>query len=799
MIDIVRADIRFALRTFRKAPIFAVAVLATIALAVCATTAIFAVVDNILLRPLPFPDSERAVALCETNPSTGSWCGASPMNVADWARSSSALEAAGVARPEAFIARDDTGSYAVMGGIVTAGFFDVLRVRPMLGRLIEQGDLPRGSNQVVVVSHQFWQQRLGGDRAAVGRSVVLDHVPFRVVGVLPAGVWMPDPFPDVQVWKPLTASIDNVENRGWRGFTALGRLAAGASQETLLSELTVIRSRLAAAYPDANQDWGLRIVNLREKTVGDVRRPLWIFLGMAGLVLLIAGANVAGLLLVRATSRSAEFALRASLGAVRRRLVLQLMIESLVLSLAGGAAGLVLAVWTTSGFVSIAPANIPRLTEVTIDGRIALFAFGLTTIIALIFGVAPAGRAWKTNVSDALKGQRSGTASDTRLRSAFTVVQVALAVVLVFGAGLLTRSFARLTRWDPGFDRANVVYTWVLPPKVGDTHATVALMEQLRDAVAALPGVQSASLGSAGPLFGGEETGAVAIEGRASDAAGRSRVARWFDVDPHYFATLGVRLIKGRQLSASDSFDSAPVAVVNDMLARQFFPGEDPLGRRLTVMNHPAQIVGVVADTKPLRPDESTPPQIYWPIEQYPRLAAYLILRTTTPGLAGVQKSVQARVAAVNGNVQLNPFVTLDERLARQLVTPRFNMFLAASFALVAVLLAGVGVYGVIAYSVASRTREFGVRVALGATPRQMVRGVLGRGLSLAFIGIFAGTIGALAVGRLLTSLLYGSSARDPLALIGAAAVLTLVALIAIWRPAHRASRVDPAVALRAE
>jgi predicted permease len=416
----------------------------------------------------------------------------------------------------------------------------------------------------------------------------------------------------------------------------------------------------------------------------------------------------------------------------------------------------------------------------------------------MIFGLVPARRAWKADLNGPLKGLRTVNPGDTRLRSGFTVVQLALALMLLFGAGLLTRSFARLAQWDPGFEHANVVTTWMRPPRVGDIRAVVSLMEQVRDEVAGTPGVLSAGLGSAGPLFGGEETDGMAIEGRPPFAADRMPTVQWFDVDRHYFDTLGIRTVEGRGFSAADTSGSLRVAVVNEALARRFFPAGDAIGQRVTVEDHPAEIVGIVSDVRPLRPDQSTPPQIYWPIQQYPRLGAYLILRTA-PDMPGLQKSVEARVASVNASLQLDRFVTLDQQLARELVSPRFNMLLVASFAVVAVLLAAVGVYGVIASSVAGRMREFGIRVALGATPERLVRDVVSGGMALTLVGIVAGAAGALGVGRLLTSLLYGLPASDPLTLAAAVAVLTVVSLIASWTPARRASRADPVVALRAQ
>ena len=797
MFDTVLRDLRFSLRTLAKAPTFTITVVVTIAVALGATTAIFAVVDGILLRPLPFPGSDRTFALCETNPAVGDWCGASPMNVADWTHATGALEEAGVARTEPYVVRDGSGNYGVIGGIASPGFFRVLGLRPSMGRLIEERDLPTGANHVALVSYAFWQRRLGGSLAVVGRPVTIDEASYTVIGVLPAGAYLPgDSLDRVEVWKPLTASIDDVGDRKWRGFTAIGRSAPGVSRTALMARLETVRAGLAADHPESNKDWGLRIVGLREHLVGDVRSTLWIFLGAVGFVLLIACANVAGLLLVRATGRASEFAVRASLGASRRRLAQQLVTEALLLSLAGGALGLLLASWATAAFVAIAPGTIPRLGDVTVDGRVALFAFLLAAATAVVFGLAPAARASATDLTVALKGRRATSGADTRMRSAFVVAQIALALMLLVGAGLLTRGFGRLLQRDLGFARANLVTTWMLPPV--SLANKVATMEQVRDNVAAIPGIRSAALTSTVPLFGGEETGGLAIEGRPPIAPKDAPTVQWFDIDPHYFETLGVNIRRGRAFTADDVQGSAAVGIVNETFARRFFGDQDPIGQRVTVQDHASQIVGVVADVKPLRPDQPTLPQIYWPIEQYRRGAAYLVLRTT-PGIPGIDKAVRARAAAVNAGIQLSEMTSLDERFSKRLTSPRFNMLLVVTFALVAMLLAAVGVYGVVAYAVASRTRELGVRIALGALPGRLVATVLGRGMTLTGIGILAGCAGALAVGRLLTSLLYGLPATDPVALAGAVAVLAAAATAACWVPARRASRVDPVSALRAE
>ena len=798
MTDSLSRDLRFAVRSLLRAPAFTAAVLVTMMLGIGATTSMFTVVNSIVLRPLPFPGSERVVTLCETSPRVADRCVASPANVADWARESRALESAGVARTEAFIATGETGASSVRGGIASPGFFQVLQVRPALGRLIEDRDMPRGANSVALVSDGFWRRTLGSDPGAVGRAVGLDGRAVTVIGVLPPDAYIPE-LGVVDVWKPLTASVDNTENRNWRGFFALGRLSTGASRASLGAELEVIRARLAAAYPESNTGWGVRVADLRDQTVGPARATLWIFTATSAFVLLIACANVAGLLLVRATRRAPEFAVRASLGAGGGRLVRQLLTESLVLALTGGFLGLLLAAWTTRAFVSMAPATIPRLAEVAIDARVALFTVLLSIVTAVFFGLAPARQAARMDLRTTLEGRRHGGSRETRLRSALVVAEMALALVLLVGAGLLTRTFGRLLDWDPGFEREGVVTSWLLARASTYRPGTaVGVLEQAREAVATVPGLQSVGLGSAGPLFGCCETGALSIEGRPDIDPAKAPPVNWFDISPEYLDALGIALVKGRGFTPADAAGAPNVAVINQALARQFFPGLDAIGQRVTVMEHTSQVVGVVADVRPYRPDRSTPPEIYWPIRQYPRLAAYLVMRTA-PGVEGLEQTIRARVATVDPNLQINPVVSLDARFARELVGPRFNVLLIGALAFVAVALAAVGVFGVISYSVASRTRGIGVRMALGATPKQLVAGVVRQGLTLAALGLALGLAGALALGRFLTAVLYGLEPTDGVTLAVAVAGFGLVAAAAAYVPARRAARVDPLTALRQE
>jgi putative ABC transport system permease protein len=793
-------DLRFAVRTLLKAPAFTAAVVATMTLGIGAAVSMFTVVNSIVLRPLPFPESERVVMLCETHVKVGDRCIASPPNVADWAKNVPALESAGVARSGTVVMQAEEGRISVRGGIATAGFFRVLRTTPALGRMFADADMNRGSNMVAVVSQAFWRRVLHGDPTAVGRALTIDGQSVTVIGVLQADAYIPQ-FDLVEVWTPLTTSRDNVDNRQWRGFMAIGRLAPGRDVTELRAELDTVRAQLAAAYPDANAEWGTRVVSLRDQTVGSTRTTLWMFLGATGFVLLIACANVAALMLVRATRRASEFAVRASLGAGRGRLVRQLLTESVVFSVAGGLLGLLLASWTTRAFVLVAPPSIPRLDEVAIDGRVAAFAVLLSIATAIVFGLAPARQASKIDVSTALKGGRHGSARETRLRSALVVGEVALALVLFVSAGLLMRTFMRMTDWNPGFEREGLMTSWLLAPpgKYRTGAAAVDVLERARDEVASAPGIRSAGLASAPPLFNGDGGDTLSIEGGPPvDPA--SAPVEWFDASPGYFETLGLPMVRGRGFTASDTAGTPNVAIINQTLAKRFFGASDPIGRRVTMtaMAYTSEVVGVVADMKSYRADQPIGPQIYWPIRQYRRLAAYLVIRVA-PGTPGVEQLVRARVAAVDPEVQAGPMLSLNETFGRTLVTPRFNMLLFGAFAFVAIALAAVGVFGVIAYSIASRTREIGVRIALGATPQRLITDVVRRGMVLTGAGMAIGLAATLALGRVLATLLYGLPPTDWITLALTVVGFASVAFGASYLPARRAARIDPLAALRTE
>jgi predicted permease len=799
IMDSLLRDLTFALRTLRRARGFTLAVVATIALGIGANTAIFTILDGIALRPLPFANSERVVSLCETHVQVGDYCIGSPPQVADFADLSDSLVDAGVARTWSFTMRDDEGSVAIPTGIATPGYLRVQGLEPQLGRLFDESELVDGANRVVVLTHGFWQARLGGDPDIVGRQLIFGETPYTVVGVLAQDAWM-HRFAWVQMWAPLTVTPEQTDNRDWRGFVSLGLLAEGTTLEQAREELEGVRLGLEQAYPDTNAGWGLRVDRLRDRVAGPVRPMLLLFLGAVGFVLLIGCANVANLLLVRSTERTGEFAVRASLGAGRGRLLRQLLTESLVLSLLGGVAGFVLAGLVTEAFLALAPGNIPRLDEVGLDLRVFGFALLLSMTTAVVFGLVPAWRAARTDVNETLKSTRHGDARSGGLRSALVVAEMALALMLLLGAGLLARSFTTLLDWDPGFDRTNLVTISALADfsRFDTGPQIVQAFDDIGEAIGAVPGVEAVGQTSAGPLFGGRETGGLAIAGREVPLPEDQISVRWYDIDPHYFGAMGIALVRGRGFADTDDAASVPVAIVNETMVRRFFPEEDPLGQRVTVEEHEAQIVGVVQDVRPFLPNQATGPEIFWPRRQFPRGATFFVVRSGLP-LTSLREQVLEGAGQAAPDVRLSRFRPLEEWAGMELVEPRFRVALVAAFALVAVLLSAIGTYGVIAYTVASRTHEIGVRMALGAHPGVITRGVVRSGVRLALIGIAMGVLGGLLLGRTLASMLYGMPAGDPATYVAASAVFLVVAALASWLPARRASRVDPMRALRVE
>ncbi len=796
-------DIRISLRQLARRPGLTVIALLTLALGTGSATAILTIVDGVLLRPLPFPDSGRLVTLCETHPSIEGYCSGSPPDVEDWAAQSRTFASLGLGRSWTFNLETGGGAEGLRAGLATPGLFRTLGVSAALGRVFTPDDLAESGRHVAVLSDDLWRTRFGADAGVLGRSVVLDGESYTVIGVLPPRTDVPH-VEGVRVWVPLPFDPRDEDNRNWRGFRVVGRLAPGVTIEAAEAELNAIQHGLGERFPATNRGWGARAVPLLDSVVGGVRPTLLVFLAAVGLLLLVACANVANLMVARGATREREFAMRAALGAGSWRLVRLVAIESLLLAALGGAAGILLAVWGADALLAMMPVGLPRIDELHLDARVVGSAVGLMLLAGLLAGLAPAWRAARLDLAEAMKEGHQPTAFRNALgvRGGLVVAEVALAFVLAVGAGLLTRSFASLLHWEPGFDRSGILtfWTYVSSGTYPDARSSSAAFARIEQQLRAIPGVTSVGMTSAGPLFGGGDGVGEFTTDDGAVTADAPIAASWYDMSPGYFRTLGVALVSGRLFEDADGRDAPPVVIVNQALARRYLGGADPVGRRLR-MKHRAgtmEIVGVVADIPPFVPGEQAQPEIYWPFAQSPRLASYFVLRTGGDPAALVRQ-VEAQLRAVDPDLGAAQVATMADLIDAQLKRPRFNMLLIGVFAVMAVTLTVVGVYGVIAASVAGRTRELGVRVALGATGGRVVGLVMREGMTLAAAGMALGAGVAFGVSRFAASLLYGVRPTDPLTFVGIVLLLALATAVACLVPARRAARVHPMEALRAE
>jgi putative ABC transport system permease protein len=800
--DALIRDLRYAVRTLLKSPGFTLVAVATLALGIGVSVAIFSVVDNVLLRPLPFPDSRRLVALCELHPSVEGFCIASPPDVEDWARSSRALASVGLGRGWAFTARHGTVTELVDGGLATPALFRTLQISPAIGRLFRPEEVGPGA-RVVVLSDALWRTAYGADRATVGRTIVLDGNSYEIIGVLPPRADVPH-LEQARLWVPLPFDPRDEANRQWRGFEVIGRLAPGTTLATAAAELGTIQRDLGVRYPATNRDWGVRVEPLLDNIVGPVRSTLLVFMGAVAILLLVACVNVTNLLVARGASREREFALRSALGARPRRLFRLIATESLVMALLSGAAGLVVARWTVDVLLPFMPNPLPRLDAIALDARVVGFAVVLTVLAGLFAGLVPAARAARFDLAGAIKeGHHPAVWRKTLgLRGGLVVAEVAMAFVLATGAGLLARSFASLLEWKPGFDQTNLVTFWTLASdgKYRDQPSVAALFERVKAELRSIPGVTSLGMASSGPLFGGTETDEFVIDGASSGATAEPVVARWYDMDAGYFPTLGVALRHGRWFTGADRQGAPPVALINEAMARRYFAGADPVGRRLHMKNAatPLEIVGVVADIPPFLPGTPVQPEIYWPFPQSPRWASYFVLRHSGSPTA-IMRVVESRLHDVDPDLEASSVATLEDRVGVQLRRPRFNLLLIGVFAAFALALTVVGVYGVIAASVTSRTREIGLRIALGATARQVLAMVVREGLLLAGLGVAIGLFAAVWLTRVAVRMVYGVTPGDVPTRVAVVVLLAVAAALACYLPARRAARVDPMAALRSE
>jgi putative ABC transport system permease protein len=809
--DAFLQSLRFAVRSLRKSPTLTAAVVLTLGLCIGATTAIFSVVYAVLFRPLPFADPDHVLLVREV------WRGRpGSYSVGNWwdtkredrllrylvPTQGASLNLAGSDQPE-----------NVAGARVGADFFRLLGVRPALGRGFAAGEDQPGRDGVVVLSDRLWRRRFGADRTIVGRQVRLEGRPYSVIGVMPGS--LDYTLHDEELWVPIAFTPERLAMHDEHYLTVLGRLKPGVTQQQLAAELDVISRDLAQRYPQENNERRLEARPLHEELIREYRPRLYVLLGAVGFVLLIACANVANLLLARAAARSHETAIRAAVGAGRGHIMRQALTESLVLAVAGGVLGMFAAYWGVTGLIAIGPADVPRLAQARVDGAVLGFALLVTLVSGLVFGIAPALRMAASFPHQALKeaGRAMGSAGRRdRLRSTLVVAEIALALVLLTGAGLLIRTGIALDAVDPGFDPRNVLAARVSLPLAGyeepeqAQRAFLSLAERLEHA----PGIVAAGLVSAAPLEGGSTNGLVP-EGRSLEIASAINSALRL-VTPDYFRAMRITLRRGRTFTAEDRVGAPLAMVINEALAREAWPGEDPIGKRVACCEEGPGgnpnwkvVVGVVADTRALGLAREPGPEFYLPVAQAPRAAWNWLDRTMTLAVRtsgepiAAAGAVRDAVRAVDPTVPVYNTGTMDQRITASLSQTRFSTMLLSVFGAIALLLAAIGVYGIISYGVTQRVQEIGIRIALGAQNRDVLSMVVRHGAVLAGLGLAVGLAGALALTRLLAGLLFQVSPTDPPTFAIGVVVLTCVAVLAAALPARRAARVDPVVALRSE
>lgn len=800
-------DVRFALRMLRKAPAFTFAALVVLALGIGATSAIFSVVNAVVLRPLPYPESHRIAVIHQNFRVQG-------------------LEQMPASIPEFNDFREQTRTFeavaayqlndANLGGVepperlqlarVSPAFFPAIRVEAVHGRTFTPEEEKIGNHHVALLSHALWQRRFGADPAIVGRPILLSGTPYTVTGVLPRGFSLPS---KVDVWVPLAPTpLDaSAERRNWRNFELLGRLQPGVTTQQAQEDLTAIRLRASGERPGSAPPILVEVRTLKDFIVGDTRMTLFVLLGAVAFVLLIACANVANLLLARTAVRHREIAVRAALGAGRGRLALQFLIESVVLAVLGGALGLLLALWGVDALVAINPDRLPRGQEIRLDGIVVAFTLAVALITGVVFGVIPALHAGRVDPAEVLKEGSRGTAGGRmgKFRNALVVVQIALALVLLAGAGLMTRSLAAMTRAPLGFD-AEGVLTAKIPmpvPKYEAQKPKAAFARDLLERVRQLPGVTSAGVTTMLPI-GQRHSQSFQVEGTPVAPGENWPYAVQRYVSPGYLEAMRVPLIAGRMLSEQDHEDATRVVVVNQALVAKYFPSGNALGARLVspckdpLECPPRTIVGVVGDVREVGVEETTAPVFYGSYYQNPWHNVNVAIRTSQDP-SGLIASLRTEVRGVDREIPIYDALPMQARVDERLGPRRFALTILVIFAVTALILAAVGLYGVTSYMVAQRTREFGIRLALGAEARDILTMVLRKSLVLTGIGIAVGVLASLALSKVMASVIYGVSERDPLTLAVAGPVLALAALLASFFPARRATRVPPAIALRAE
>jgi putative ABC transport system permease protein len=840
-------ELRFGLRMLLKNPGFTLAVALTLALGIGANTAIFSVVDAVLLRPLPYPGAERLVFFWSTMRSQGiQFASSSLPDYRDWRDRNRTLDGlAGFSYTDFNLSTAGGEPERVQGATITHNLFQVLKVSPALGRLFAPEEDQFGRHRVVLLSHRLWQRRFGGDRTVVGGEIKLGGESYTVAGVMPSGLPFFDNTPQVDLWTPISFMPD--DGRGARStrYTILvGRLKPGVTIEQAQDDASAMARRMEEQYLE-NKGVGVSIVPMQEQLTGESSRALYVLLGAVAFVLLVACVNVANLMLARASTREREMAIRASLGASRVRIVRQMMVECLPLGLMGGALGALLALWVIDLLETLLPASLPRYNEIGVNGRVLVFTFALSLFTVLLFGLLPALQAVKADLRASLSAGGRGGSRQGRLRPLLVVAEVALALVLLIGAGLMARSFVKLRQVDMGFTERNILTMRVPLPEAkypfpGDNNdlqiaAGLAFFEQLLARIEALPGVKAAAAGTILPMWAGKGK-YLSIEGRVAPPSLDKVPIVSFALTSHdYFRTFGIAVRRGRSFNEKDKENSQPVVIINEGAVRRFFPNEDPLGKtiwmgppehlfppdirsmlRALIQRHqppdaqPTEnlfvrrtIVGVVADVKGGSLSQPATPLVYAPLNQelcqgdWENAMMLAVQTEVEPEL--LTGAIREQVRALDQDQPVTSIRTMSQLLDQSLSDARFNLLLLSLFAGVALLLAAIGIYGVISYSVTQRTHEIGIRLALGAQPRSLLRLIVRQGMTLVVAGIAVGVAAAWALTRLMATMLFEVRATDPVTFALIALLLMGVALVACYIPARRAAKVDPMVALRCE
>lgn len=805
VIENILEDARYSLRLLTKSPAFTFVVLLTLALGIGANTAIFSFANGILLRPLPYPQSDRLVVLDETALKRGvNSMSVSYPNYLDWQQQNTVFEGIGACYGTSRFALSGTGQpEELRGSYISHGLLEVLRVTPILGRTFTEAEDIDGQDGVVILGYDLWQRRFGGQPNILGQKILFNNFPRTVVGVMPPGF----KFPEVsELWAPLALTTKTF-TRTDHGLSSIARLKDNVTVEQAQAEMNVIASRIEQENPVTNEGLGVSVKTLHQNLSGDYRQALLILLGVVGCVLLVACVNVANLMLARASARQKEVALRSALGASRWRVIQQLLIESLILAAGGGILGLVLSVWALRVLLQSIPIKLPFWMNFSLDFRVLGFTAAVTMLTGLIFGVVPALQSSRVDLNDALKegGRGSGNAVRGRSRSLLVVTEIALSLVLLVGAGLMIRSFLRLRSVDVGVNPRGVMTAMIILPrmKYSEGPQRAAFFKQLVERVKAIPGVAGAGATGTLPLGGMFWGRSLTVEGFPVMSVGQAPMIQHTVVTPGYFQTMGIPMLYGRDFTDADAKGATLVTIIDERLARKYWPNEIPLGKRVRFGppedNEPWHtIIGVVSAVRHQRMQEDTAESVYLPHLQIPTSGMALVVRATSDA-GSVVPAIRSAVSGLDPDIPVNEVAPMEKVIAESIWQPRLYAALFAVFAAGALILAVIGIYGVMAYLVVTRTHEIGVRMALGATARDVFKFIVGRGMKLTVIGVLLGVGGAYGLTRLMRGLLFNTSTTDPLVFVLISLLLTLVAFLACYIPARRATKVDPLVALRYE